>query len=141
MTSESARNRPCLMRMYIIFLIPSSYTFFKYFTFSDLFHLPRFVQFFLCFPSLPVISAQPPAFSLSLSLSLGVSHRNITLLLSLSLIHFFSFAVVSSSLSRSLSHLCFFPSLLIPSSPFHLHSHSSAVARHLLTFVLSQGLS
>lgn len=78
MTSESARNRPCLMRMYIIvLLIASLYSFvfitshknftiyyLSHYLHFPIFYLPIFILTCLFFPSLFVSSAFMSAFNL-----------------------------------------------------------------------------
>lgn len=147
MTSESARNRLCLMRTcIIILLIPSSYPnwiFHPIFSFCSshtknifcFISLPTFSVLFICipvlffcFPSLTVISALLLAFGLSL----GESHAETSP--SSSLYPSFSFfsCFILSSLPPPLSHLCFYP-LTYSVTRFHLHSHSSAVIHLLLS--------
>lgn len=143
MTSESARNRPCLMRMYIIFLlIPSSYSF-LFITHTKIFHILRFISLptfsvlfiyipglFSCFPPLTIISALPPAFRLSFR----ECHAET---LPSSYLHPSFVFFLLPSLSPRLSHLCFYPHylfcLLLSSSFSFFCRHC-----HLLIFVLLQ---
>lgn len=141
MTSESARNRPCLMRTYIILLlIPSlcpnwNFSIFPFCSSHTHSHKKKSHLWFIALPAFSshsltsLFSFLLPIFNhlFSAITLLSLWHRHITIFFPLSLIHFFPPVSLLLFVSPTCVSSLLLSSLLIPSFLFHLHSHSSAV--------------